>query len=452
MVADAEVPLSSQPDISARLHHLRRDIQAIVAGALAGVAPDALIERAIAEHGDELRAGGAQEYCLIAAGKAADPMARSFLARAPGRCRAGVVVSPTAVATPVDGVEYFLGGHPVPTEGSVAGGRRALALASQVQAGGRLVVLVSGGASAAMAAPVDGVSLADKMQTTKALLRAGVAIDEINAVRKHLSAIKGGRLAAACPGLVVAWAISDIVGPVADDPAVIGSGPTVADPSTFAEALAVTTRVARTEPIPERALAYLAAGAAGGRPETPKPGDGRLRDSHFRVVGSRSHAVEAAAQVARARGYRVTVLEGAIVGEAREAARAYFDRVRRAALDRPEPQCVLSSGETTVTVTGSGRGGRNQEFALSLVDAFADESRVVALASVGTDGVDGPTDAAGAVVDVKTRERARTAGLAEPDAFLAANDAYAYFERTGDLLLTGPTGTNVADLQVFLLG
>jgi hydroxypyruvate reductase len=270
-------------------------------------------------------------------------------------------------------------------------------------------------------------------------------------VRKHLSAVKGGRLAAAAARAGCdTFAISDVVGPVEADPSVIGSGPTVADASTFADALDALDRLGVRGDVPAAALRALEDGRAGQRPETPKAGDARLAHSQFSLIGSRHDAMAGARREAERLGYTVAVLDDPIVGEAGTAAVAYAAHVR-ALVDRlPRPCCVISSGETTVRVTGSGKGGRNQEFALAMAEALAVDARSAMAASIGTDGIDGPTDAAGAIVDTLTLERARRAGLAAPDAFLENNDAYHFFDALGDLVRTGPTDTNVGDVQVIL--
>jgi glycerate-2-kinase len=334
------------------------------------------------------------------------------------------------------------GSHPLPTDASEEAGRRALRLAQSTAAGETLLVLLSGGASALMAVPAAGVTLADKARTTDLLLKNGASIGVLNSVRKHLSAIKGGRLAAAAASPTVTYAISDVVG---DDLSVIGSGPTVPDASTFADALAAIDAHGGRAGFPPAVVAHLLAGTRGEQPETPKAVAGPKGAA--RVIGSRHDAMAGAAEAARARGYPVRVVDEAVVGEARTAA---LNHLGKAAPATSLPLCVISSGETTVRVTGQGRGGRNQEFALAAVDAVSRLPGAAALASVGTDGVDGPTDAAGALVDSSTAARAAAAGLL-PARFLADNDAYAFFHALGDLIHTGPTGTNVGDLQVILL-
>jgi hydroxypyruvate reductase len=299
-----------------------------------------------------------------------------------------------------------------------------------------------------LAVPADGVTLADKRSTTDQLLRAGVDIAALNAVRKHLSGIKGGRLAAAAAGPGTTLAISDVVG---DDLSVIGSGPTVADPTTYADALDVLRRAGGERDYPAAVVGHLALGARGGRRETPKPGADAFARHRAAVIGGRHDAMRGAAEEARARGYAVHTVEAPVVGEARVSARAHLAHVARLAGGLPRPLCVVSSGETTVRLAEpGGRGGRNQEFVLAAVDLLERLGPLAVAASVGTDGVDGPTDAAGAVADPTTPARARERGLS-PEAFLARHDAYAFFSALDDLVRTGPTGTNVGDLQVFLL-
>jgi glycerate 2-kinase len=383
---------------------------------------------------------------LVAAGKAAPPMASAVARLAGKRLRGGLVVSPASSGV-APGLEVFQGGHPVPTTGSEAAGRRALAVAQQVGADEALLVLLSGGASALMAVPAIGLTLEDKRQTTEILLRAGADIGALNTVRKHLSAVKGGWLAAAAPAGCRTLAVSDVVG---DDPSVIGSGPTVADASTFEDALDALNRFGGAGAYPVPVVACLRAGARGERPETPGPGDGRLARAETFVIGTRRDAMRGAAEEADRRGYGVLVLDDPILGEAREAARAHGARIEALAAASSRPLCVVSSGETTVRVTGSGRGGRNQEFALAASDPLR-RLAPAAAASLGTDGIDGPTDAAGAIVDSETLDRARRAGLASPSDFLRDNNSYPFFDALDDLIRTGPTGTNVGDLQVFLL-
>jgi len=349
------------------------------------------------------------------------------------------------------------GSHPLPNSASVDSARRAMALARGAMSRGELlVVLLSGGASAMLAAPADGMTIDDKIALTQHLLRSGLPIAAMNAVRKHVSAIKGGQLAAAA-GRSITYAISDVHSPVEDDPAVIGSGPTVADPSTFADALralGLTPVRAHVELTP--VLAHLRRGARGEIAETPKPGDPRLADARFALAGSRRDAMEGAAIEAQQLGYIVQRLHPPTLGDAATAGRAFVGAAQAIVARVGRPACIIASGETTVTLEGkTGVGGRNQEFVLAAALAMAADAHGrtqpgdVALASVGTDGIDGPTTAAGAIADATTIARARALGL-DASAALARHDSHPFFHALGDLVVTGATGTNVGDVQVLL--
>ena len=387
---------------------------------------------------------------VVSAGKAAWLMASGLDAGRSSRLLSneisGIITGPRVGSSPLpEGFEWFDASHPSPDATSEAAGRKALELARHSESRGGLLVLLSGGASALMAMPADGLSLADKMLTARVLMNVGAPIADLNCVRKHLSAIKGGRLAAAARRTVT-LAISDVHGPIADDPAVIGSGPTVGDPTTYADALEIIQRAGVRDAIARAALEHL----ERGEDESPKPGDPRLQDCYYEVIGNRELAVAGAARAAERLGYTVHIFPEATSGEARDAGAAFASRALR--LDRGRRLCIIASGETTVHVRGRGRGGRNQEFALgalSIVDD-APPGTVMMLASAGTDGIDGPTDAAGAIVDATTTERAGRHGVTA-DTALAANGAYDFFRPLGDLIMWGPTGTNVGDLHVALV-
>jgi glycerate-2-kinase len=423
---------------------LRHDALAIAMAAIRACDPGELTHAALVARGADIRRFGAGRCRGVAAGKAAVAMAKGAARVLGDQLRAGLIVSPSGESAP--GFEAIAAGHPIPDAGSERGGRRALDIAGSLDGDEYLLVLLSGGASALMAVPADRLSLDDKRLTTAQLLRAGADIYALNTVRKHLSAIKGGRLAARAGGRVLALVISDVV---RDDLSVIASGPTVGDPSTFADARAAIDRFGGAGKYPDAVVAHLDRGVRGEIAETPKPGDRSIESALTRVIGSRRNAMAGAAAHAQALGYHVVSIEEPVTGEARAAASAFVHGLRARVADEPRPVCIVSTGETTVTVSGAGTGGRNQEFALSAAligPAFS----AWAMASLGTDGVDGPTDAAGAVVDDSTLDRARVAGL-DPNSFLVDNNAYAFFDALGDLIRTGPTGTNVGDLQVFLL-
>jgi hydroxypyruvate reductase len=422
------------------LPDLRHDLLALVRAGIDAAAAGPLVERALTGTPDG-------RYLIIAAGKAASAMAAAAARVLGERVRTGLVVCAEPAIVPA-GFELIVGGHPVPTAGSEAAGRRALAIAGDVSPTETLLVLLSGGASALMAVPADGLTLDDKRAATAQLLRAGADIHALNTVRKHLSAIKGGQLASRVAGRCRTLVMSDVVG---DDPSVIASGPTVGDESSFQDALEALQRLGGEASYPRSIVERLRRGVSGAVPETPASGDERLARARTTVIGSRRDAMAGVAIAAGARGYNVVRLDDPVVGEARTAAVAHLRAVLARVSDRPRPTCVVSSGETTVHVTGRGKGGRNQEFALASATLLAESgSAQVVLASVGTDGIDGPTDAAGALADATTVARAQALSLA-PDRFLADNNAYAFFDALGDLIYTGPTGTNVGDLQIILL-
>jgi hydroxypyruvate reductase len=335
-------------------------------------------------------------------------------------------------------------GHPVPDARGEAGAARLLALADSAREEDLVLVLVSGGASALTPAPVPPVTLAEKQGVTRLLLRAGATINELNAVRKHLSRFKGGQLArAAAPARVLTLVLSDVIGDPLD---VIGSGPTAPDPTSFAGALDVLAARGVRDAAPRAVLERLEAGRRGEVPETPKPGDPLFERVTHVVVGNNQVVVEAAAQAAASLGYPAHVLTRALQGEAREVARDLIERARAL----PAPACVIAAGETTVTVRGQGQGGRCQELALSAALALELDGQTVVLAA-GTDGTDGPTDAAGAIVDGGTRGRAEAAGC-DSRAALDANDSHRALAAAGELLVTGPTNTNLLDLYVVVRG
>jgi glycerate 2-kinase len=435
-----------QGELTSSVGRLHRDLAAIYRAAVEASSATRLLESALAS--PDHRAALSHPLHVLSVGKASASMA-AVLDRAPS---AGVVsglaiglapAAPQRLKTP-----WLESSHPVPDDRSLEAGQRALALARAVPAEHLLLVLLSGGASSMMVVPSRGITLADKRETTTCLLRAGADIDALNTVRKHLSAIKGGQLAAAASAPVLTLAISDVVG---DDLSLIGSGPTVADPSTYADALSVLARFGGLRVFPPSVVALIEAGARGERPETPKPGDARLANSVARVIGSRMTAALGAATMAESLGYSTTVWEEPVTGLAREAGPRFMAGARRA-LGRVEaPTCLIATGETTVRVVGRGRGGRNQEVALSAAAAVSGLNHPAALLSAGTDGVDGPTDAAGAICDSTTIDRAIHAGLRPPDWYLTDNDAYRYFDALGDLVVTGPTGTNVGDIMVLLV-
>jgi hydroxypyruvate reductase len=383
---------------------------------------------------------------VIAVGKAAPFMAETFGQIAGDRIRDGIVIGTHLPIALPGQLEWLPSSHPLPDTRSVAAGRRAIDVAQRTRPDETLVVLLSGGASALMAVPAGTLTLEDKRTAVNALLKGGADITALNTIRKHLSAVKGGRLAAAASGPTVCLAISDVVG---DDLSVIGSGPTVPDPSTFRDAWDYIDRFGVEGLLTQAARDYLRAGLEGRIEETPKAGDLRLAQSVTRVIGGRFNGMRGAADAARALGYDVALSEDPVVGDARTMGPLVLERAKTLAAGRKRPFAVIASGETTVKVVGAGKGGRNQEFALSVANLLAGEAEDIALGSVGTDGIDGPTDAAGAYSDNTTIARAQRQQL-DAAAFLADNNAYAFFQGIDDLIITGPSTTNVGDLQVVL--
>jgi hydroxypyruvate reductase len=436
---------------------LRATAAGILSAALQAAAPGPLVKRHLRLRGPVLEAGGVRcrlgrgRVVLVAVGKAAIEMAREAEARLGDRLAEGIAVATNAPTRPLARVRFREAGHPIPDARGIAAAQEVEALARGLGRDDLLLVLLSGGASALLPAPADGITLEQKARTTSLLLRAGATIHELNAVRKHLSRLKGGGLArAAAPARVVALALSDVVG---DDLSTIGSGPTVPDPTTFAQALAVLERRGVLAEVDAAVRERFAAGARGELAETAKPGEPFFRRVVTRVVGSGRLSVLAAASEARRRGLRPVVLTTRLEGEAREAALVLVAILREhaeTARAGSRPVCLLAGGETTVTVRGSGRGGRNQELAVAAAQALDGFPGRAVVASLATDGIDGASDGAGGIVDDTTLARGVRLGLAPPAAFLADNDTRNYLGPLGDLILTGPTGTNVADVVALL--
>ncbi len=417
---------------------LRRDALAIFRAALKAADPQEGIRRALPRL-EPVLGRDYEHIWVIGAGKASAAMAVAIEKALGKRITAGLINTKYGHHAKLRRIELNECAHPVPDEAGVDGTRRIAEIARAAGRGDLVICLISGGASALLPLPAEGLTLDDKQAVTRQLLACGANIHEINTVRKHLSAIKGGQLAAmAAPAKLLTLVLSDVIG---DDLSVIGSGPTVPDHSTFAEARAILQRFGVTPPA---AVAQHLEEAARENPRT-------LPNAQTVIVGGNRLAVDAAAVEAEARGYRPLVLSTTIEGETRHVARMHAAIAREAVESghpvRP-PACLISGGETTVTLTGNGLGGRNQEFALAA--AFDLVPGVVAL-SGGTDGTDGPTDATGALVDAETIEKAKARGL-DPRAALEGHDAYPFFEALGDLIKTGPTGTNVMDVRLLLIG
>jgi hydroxypyruvate reductase len=390
-----------------------------------------------------------QRVFVVGGGKGAAPMAQALEEILGDQLADGVVSVKYGYTGPTHRIRIEQAGHPIPDEGSVRAADRIAQLLQQAREDDLVIAVLSGGGSALLVAPSKGISLADKRRLTNALLRSGATINEINAIRKHLSLIKGGGMVRlASPATVVSLVLSDVLGDPLD---VIASGPTVADTSTFADCWEILTRYDLIDDLPPAIATHLKEGLAGRVPDTPKPGDPIFECTQNVVVASNERAVEAALKQARMDGLNALVLSTFVEGESRVVAQVFaaigLELARR---DRPlaRPAAIVAGGETTVTIKGQGRGGRNQEFALSAA-IHLDGSDGVTIMAVATDGSDGPTSAAGAIVDGSTVERARAMGL-NPRQALADNDSNGFFQRLGDLIITGPTNTNVNDLYIVI--
>ncbi len=437
---------------------LRKAAERIFDAAVRAVDPAEAIRRHMRREGSRLSIGPdsvdldkVRQVVVVGLGKAGASMAGATEEILGDRISRGLVVTKYGHVQPTKTIRLHEAGHPVPDDAGIAGAQAILDHVKGLTADDLVLVLISGGGSALTPAPVGGITLAEKQALTKSLLACGADIREMNTLRKHISRIKGGQLArAAAPARVFTLILSDIVGDPLD---AIASGPTVPDPRTYADALGILDKYRIRGEIPASIRTYLEAGAAGQQAETPKPDDplfGRVKSV---MVASNIQALEAAEGEARRLGLTPLILSSFIEGETREVARmhaALAMEVRASGRPIAAPACIITGGETTVTLKGKGKGGRNQEFALAAGLDIAG-MRDVVIFSAGTDGTDGPTDAAGAVVDGSTVERAKSLGL-NPRAALDGNDAYPFFEKLGDLVITGPTRTNVMDVRLVLIG
>lgn len=388
---------------------------------------------------------------VVGVGKAGAPMAKALEDLLEDRIGEGIIVVKEGHGLPLAHVRVREGGHPVPDARGIHGTEEILSLVSNAGKRDLVICLISGGGSALLVAPAEGVTLEDKQEVTRLLLACGADIHEINTVRKHLSRAKGGWLARlAAPATMVSLILSDVVG---DDLDVVASGPTVPDPSTFSQAEQVLQGYGIWDRAAPSVRVRIQKGMNGEIQETPKPGDPVFQRGYWKLVGNNLQALTAASKEAESQGYRSLILSAKVEGETREVVKvhaAIAKEILSSGNPIPPPACILSGGETTVTLRGDGRGGRNQEFALAAALALNGVGEVVVL-SGGTDGTDGPTDAAGAVADGETVARARAVGL-DPVDHLNRNDAYPFFKALDDLVITGPTRTNVMDVRILLVG
>src|SRR5262245_13864624 len=435
---------------------IRPLLKKLLLRALAAVDANTAVSRAISRNGEKLIIGRRRydlrcydRVVVAGAGKATASMARAVEQLLGPRLHGGLVVVKYGHGLPTKRIIVAEAGHPVPDQ---SGERATVKLCTMVSELGRrdlLIVLLSGGASSLLPCPVPGITLADKQRTTRELLRCGASIREINTVRKHLSRIKGGRLAELTKATVVTLILSDVLD---DDLSAIASGPTVPDPTTYQDAIAVLDRYHIWRTVPQRVREYLGRGYQGLVSETPKPGSSLFRRTHHVIIGNNAAAVTAVTRAAREAGLRTLVHPIALTGEAREAGKRFGALAKKIVWQGKQlrrPYCVVTGGETTVTVTGRGTGGRAQEFAAAAALEIAGLNEVW-VAAIGTDGTDGPTDAAGAVVDGDTVARAQRLSVDLSDA-LKHNNIYPALKRLHQLIITGPTGTNVNDLYLLFV-
>lgn len=423
----------------------------IFLAALSSVDPYGLVK----EHTGKLRAlfqeKGYERVIAMGFGKASCPMAKAV------EDSLSDIVDTALVITKYDHcggyvfkkVKFYEAGHPLPDESGVKATREIVEVLKGVGENTLAVCLISGGGSALLVSPYEGLTLAHKQQVTDLLLRAGADIYELNTVRKHISAVKGGRLAEiAYPAGVISLIVSDVMGDRLD---VIASGPTAPDDTTYEDSLRIMEKYGLTERVPSQVLDLLTKGSNGLIPETPKRKSPVFARVENLIIGSNVKALNAASDRGGSLGFQVEILSSDVSGEAREVGRALAERAINIKKDRGQgrPYCIISGGETTVTVRGNGLGGRNTELALSFAMEI-DGIEGVTLLSAGTDGTDGPTDAAGAIVDGETAVRARAAGL-DPGEYLNNNDSYNFFRKIDGLYITGPTGTNVMDIQIVII-
>jgi len=426
----------------------------IFSAALQAVDPYKAVEGQISHILSAYHNGGFKKLLLISFGKAAFLMAKAFSDKASALITQGIVITKYGHATDSRlhaHVEVCEAGHPIPDSNGIAATARAMEMLKGANETTLVVCLISGGGSALLVAPKGEVALSDKQRVTELLLKAGASIDELNTVRKHISDIKGGRLAElAYPARVISLILSDVIGDKLD---VIASGPTSPDNTTYQMALDVMNKYGLTDRLPKTVMDILDGGVEGRVTDTPKEGDIIFLHVENIIVGSNLKAAQAAAMKAEELGFETTILSTEFQGEARDAARWLANKAMDAQklLEGKEAKkiCLISGGETTVTVRGHGKGGRNTELALAFALEIKDTKRITLL-SAGTDGTDGPTDAAGAIVNGETIQKAISLNL-DPVAYLKNNDSYNFFSRTGELLITGPTGTNVMDLQIILI-
>ncbi|MBN2243800.1 MAG: DUF4147 domain-containing protein [Acidobacteria bacterium] len=440
---------------------LRSDASALWTAALQAVDPEAAVRKHVKRRKNILEVGArrfdldtARNVWILGAGKAAAPMGKALEKILGKRLCGGFLSTKYGHALALEKIEILEAGHPLPDENSLASGERIRSFAEKWIGPGDLVLcLFSGGASSLMVSPAEGITLQDKLRCSEFLMDAGASIHELNSVRKHLSGLKGGGLARLLRHATVAsLVLSDVVG---DDIATIASGPTAPDPTTFSDCMDIFRKLGAADRIPPSVVTRIRQGSDGRLGETLKRGDPDFREVPSFIIGDNAMACNAAAKAAKRAGYRSTVLTSRLEGDNASAAGFHMSVLEEIVLrGRPvgRPACVISGGETTVKVAGRGRGGRNQEFVLHCVAHLAKLEAPALVASLGTDGTDGPTDAAGAVADNATLARSLKFGTTFLRESLENNDSHTFFRRLGDLIVTGPTRTNVMDIHILLAG
>lgn len=436
---------------------LKADAVGIFEAGLRQADPYACVRRSFVLDGRILKVGDAaydiglfERVIVIGAGKAAAPMGRAVQDVLGERISAGLLITKYGHSERLGRVKIVEAGHPLPDENGVLATEEMSRLISGLNDKMLVICLISGGGSSLLVYPVEGIALEHKIEITRLLLGSGATIKEINIVRKHLSRIKGGRLAGlAAPARTITLVLSDVIGDRLD---VIASGPTVPDDSTYIDALSVLEKYRLLDKVPKPVIDRLRNGAQARIEETPKPGSPIFFSVQNEIIGSLGLALEAAEREASERGYRTFILSSCITGEAREVGKVFgaiAAEIRKNSRPLQPPACIIAGGETTVTLRGDGKGGRNQEMVLSAAIDMAGLADVLFF-SAGTDGTDGPTDAAGAFADGSTVGRAEALGL-DAREYLTKNDSYSFFKSIGDLFITGPTKTNVMDIHILLV-
>jgi hydroxypyruvate reductase/glycerate 2-kinase len=446
--------VSPHPPISPSPHILAGTVADIFSAALQAVDPYRAVEDHIPRILSTYKNGGFNRFLLVSFGKAAFLMTKAVSDSAQDLITRGIVITKYGHVQSVKlhkSIEVFEAGHPIPDKNGEEATRVAMAMLKGTDEKTLVLCLISGGGSALLVSPKENISLDDKQAVTDLLLKSGASIGELNTVRKHISDIKGGRLAeCAYPAKVISLILSDVIG---DNLDVIASGPTSPDSTTYTMALNVVEKYRLTKKLPPTVKDILDAGVGGRVADSPKEGDLIFARVENIIVGSNRKAALAAEEKAKELGFDPTILSTELQGEARDVARWLANKVMEAktslAGKKGKKICLISGGETTVTVRAKGKGGRNTELALAFALEIAGVQGITLL-SAGTDGTDGPTDAAGAIVNGETIFNGKSSGL-NPEAYLSNNDSYTFFSKTGELLITGPTGTNVMDLQIALI-